>query len=46
MAICYQGLGDVVNAEQYYRKALGINPNFKEGNDRLNKLISDNKKYK
>lgn len=46
MAICYQALGDVVNAEQYYKRALEINPNFKEANERLNKLISDNEKYK
>lgn len=46
MAICYQTLGDVRNAEQYYRKVLEINPEFKEAADNLNKLLSDNEKYK
>ena len=39
MAICYQTLGDVRNAEQYYRKTLEIKPEFKEATDKLN---SDN----
>ena len=46
MAICYQTLGDVRNAEQYYRKTLEINPEFKEATDKLNQLLSDNEKYK
>ena len=46
MAICYQTLGDVRNAEQYYRKTLEINPEFKEATDKLNRLLSDNEKYK
>lgn len=46
MAICYQTLGDVRNAEQYYRKTLEINPEFKKATDKLNQLLSDNEKYK
>ena len=46
MAICYQTLGDVRNAEQYYRKTLEIKPEFKEATNKLNKLLSDNQKYK
>ena len=46
MGICYQTLGDVRNAEQYYKKTLEINPEFKEATDKLNKLLSDNEKYK
>jgi len=46
MGICYEGLGDVRNAEQYYRKTLDINPEFKEATEKLNKLLSDNEKYK
>ena len=46
MGICYQTLGDVRNAEQYYRKALEINPEFQEATDKLNQLLSDNEKYK
>lgn len=46
MAICYQTLGDIRHAEQYYRKTLESNPDFKEATDKLNKLLSDNEKYK
>jgi superkiller protein 3 len=46
MAICYQTLGDVRNAEQYYKKTLEINPEFKEATYKLNQLLSDNEKYK
>ena len=46
MGICYQTLGDIRNAEQYYKKTLEINPEFKEATDKLNKLLSDNEKYK
>ena len=46
MGICYAALGDVRNAEQYYRKALEINPEFQEATDKLNQLLSDNEKYK
>ena len=46
MGICYETLGDIRNAEQYYKKTLEINPEFKEATDKLNQLLSDNEKYK
>tara|TARA_Y100001954_G_scaffold122660_1_gene131774 strand:+ start:2498 stop:3568 length:1071 start_codon:yes stop_codon:yes gene_type:complete len=45
MGICYQSLGDVRNAEEYYRRTLQISPDFEEANTRLEKLLSDNEKY-
>ena len=46
IGICYQSLGDVRNAEKYYRRTLLISPDFEEANSRLEKLLSDNEKYK
>ena len=46
MGICYQSLGDVRNAEEYYRKTLQVSPDFEEATTRLEKLLSDNEKYK
>tara|TARA_B100000683_G_scaffold117803_1_gene115808 strand:+ start:1914 stop:2984 length:1071 start_codon:yes stop_codon:yes gene_type:complete len=46
IGICYQSLGDVRNAEEYYRKTLQISPDFEEAKTRLDKLLSDNEKYK
>jgi len=45
MGICYETLGDVINAEKNYRKVLEINPEFKEAYDMLNKMLDNNKKY-
>ena len=46
MGICYQSLGDVRNAEEYYRRTLQISPDFEEAKTRLEKLLLDNEKYK
>ncbi|MBT4477949.1 MAG: tetratricopeptide repeat protein, partial [Flavobacteriales bacterium] len=46
MGHCYLSLGDVINAERYYRKSLDINPEYKDAQNALNKLLSDNEKYK
>ena len=46
IAFCYESLGDVRNAEEYYRKTLEIKPNLELAKNRLEKIISDNKKYK
>ena len=32
--------------EEYYRKTLQISPDFEEATTRLEKLLSDNEKYK
>jgi tetratricopeptide (TPR) repeat protein len=45
MGMCYEKLGDVINAEEHYRKALEINPEFKEATDKLTQLLSNNEKY-
>ena len=46
MGRCYQSFGDIVNAERYFRKSLEVNPNYKNAKDQLEKLLSDNEKYK
>ena len=46
MAVCYQKLGDVMHAEQYFRDCLNINPEYIIAKERLEQLLSDNEKYK
>ena len=43
-AICYEKLGDVIRAEEDYRKVLEIYK-YEDTEERLNRILEDNKKY-
>ena len=45
LAICYQSLGDVINAEKYYKESLEINPEYDIAKENLEQLLLDNNKY-
>ena len=44
--ICYERQGNIIYAEKDYRKALDIYPNYLDAQQQLEKLLSDNEKYK
>ncbi|MDG2058985.1 MAG: tetratricopeptide repeat protein [Flavobacteriales bacterium] len=44
--VCYEKKGNIVYAEKDYRTALDIYPNYLDAKERLEKLLSDNEKYK
>ena len=44
--VCNEKKGNIVYAEKDYRTALDIYPNYSDAKERLEKLLSDNEKYK